>query len=255
MKIIDLSVPIVDGLPVDPPPQIPRIEFVDHQRGAESMLSFFPGAAKDDLPDGCGWAVENLYLSSHTGTHVDAPWHYHPTMDRGKRAWTIDQVPLDWFIGDGVLVDFYDKPDGYVCTPEDFQAAFESIGYVLKPKDIVLIRTSAMDAWGTPAYLGKGCGVGREATIWLARQGIRLMGTNAWSWDVPLRFEAERFARTGDAGVIWEGHKAGAEVAYCHMEKLNNLERLPPYGFQVIAFPVNLKGGGAGWCRAVAILN
>ena len=240
MKIVDLSVPIVHGLPVDPPPQIPQIEYITHRSGADSMLAFFPGATRDDLPDGCGWAVENLRLTSHTGTHMDAPWHYHPTMDGGKRAWTIDQVPLEWCIGPGVLVDFYDKPDGYVCSPEDLQAYFRQIDYTLKPGDIVLVRTSAMDAWGSADYLQRGCGMGREATLWLARQGIRLMGTNAWSWDVPLSFEAERFARTGDAGVIWESHKAGREIAYCHMEKLNNLEKLPPYGFQVIAFPVNI---------------
>lgn len=255
MKLVDLSVPIVHGLPVDPPPQIPQIEYIDHQLGAESMLSFFPGAGREDLPDGCGWAVENIRLSTHTGTHVDAPWHYHPTMNGGEPAWTIDQVPLDWFIGPGVLVDFHDKPDGYLCTPEDFRAYFEQIGYTLSPGDVVLLRTSAMDAWGTPAYLNKGCGVGREATLWLAGQGVHLMGTDAWSWDVPLSFEARRFAETGCAGVIWEGHKAGAEIAYCHMEKLANLDALPPFGFQVIAFPVKVAAAGAGWCRAVAVLE
>ena len=67
MKLVDLSVPIVHGLPVDPPPQIPQIEYIDHQLGAESMLSFFPGAGREDLPDGCGWAVENIRLSTTPG--------------------------------------------------------------------------------------------------------------------------------------------------------------------------------------------
>lgn len=255
MKIIDLSVPIVHGLPVDPPPQIVQIEYITHRTGADSMLSFFPGAKQTDLPESCGWAVENLRLSSHSGTHMDAPWHYHPTMNGGEAAWTIDQVPLEWCIGNGVLVDFYDKPDGYLCMPEDFQSYFEKIGYNLKPGDIPLLRTSAMDAWGTKEYLNKGCGVGRDATLWLARKGIHLMGTNAWSWDIPLGYEARRYAETGDTSVIWEGHKAGAEIAYCHMEKLNHLEQLPLFGFQVIAMPVNIQGAGAGWCRAVAILD
>ncbi len=255
MKIIDLSVPIIDNLPVDPPPQIPHIEYIDHQAGAATMLPFFPGARKEDLLDGCGWAVENLYLSSHSGTHMDAPWHYHPTMNGGEPAWTIDQVPLEWCIGDGVMVDFHSKPDGYVCTPEDFQEYFRQVGYTLKPGDILLLRTSAMDAWGTPAYLQKGCGVGWDATVWLARQGIRVVGTNAWSWDAPLSYEAEAFRRTGDARVIWEGHKAGSEVAYCQMEKLNNLELLPPFGFKVIALPIKIQGAGAGWCRPIAILE
>lgn len=254
MKIIDLSVPIVDGLPVDPPFLIAKIDYMDHDKGADSILSFFPGAKREDLLDGCGWATEILKVNSHSGTHMDAPWHYHPTMNKGEVSWTIDQVPLEWCIGNGVKVDFHDKPDGYVCTPKDFQEYFESINYTPSEGDILLLRTSAMDAWGTPEYLEKGCGVGWEATVWLAEQGIHVVGTDAWSWDAPLCYEAKEFEKTGNKKVIWEGHKAGSEVAYCQMEKLTNLESLPDYGFQVIALPVKIQGAGAGWCRCIAVL-
>ena len=82
------------------------------QSGADVKLGRFlslvlrhnPGAAGISL-DGHGWAVEQIALSTHTGTHVDAPYHYHPTMNGGEPAWTVDEVPLDWFIGDGVVVD------------------------------------------------------------------------------------------------------------------------------------------------------
>ena len=255
MKLIDLSVAIEDNLPVDPAPQIAHIEYIDHEAGVESMLTFFPGATKDDLPDGAGWAVDNIRLSTHTGTHLDAPWHYHPTMNHGERAWTIDEIPLEWCISDGVMVDFSDKPDGYVCTSEDFKAYFEKVGYQLKPLDIVLVHTSAMTAWGSPKYLVTGCGVGREATVWLAEQGVHIVGTDAWSWDAPLPLVAEKFNQTHDSSLIWEGHKAGAECIYCHMEKLNNLEQLPPFGFKVSCLPIKIKNGSAGWVRAVAMLQ
>lgn len=255
MKLIDLSVAIEDGLPVDPPPQIAHIHYTDHKEGVASMLSFFPGATADDLLDGCGWAVDDLQLSTHTGTHMDAPYHYHPTMDHGKPAWTIEQVPLEWCMGDGVMVDFSDKPNGYVCTSKDFEDYFTKVGYVLKENDIVLVHTNAMSAWGTPKYLESGCGIGREATLWMCKQGVHVVGTDAWSWDAPLPLVAERFKETHDSTLIWEGHKAGAECVYCHMEKLNHLEQLPPYGFQVICFPINVKNGSAGWVRPVAILK
>ena len=106
---------------------------------SESMLSFFPGATQEDLLDGCGWAVDNLKLSTHTGTHLDAPFHYHPTMNHGKPAWTIDRIPLEWCMGDGVMVDFSDKPDGYVCNSADFIEYFDKVGYRLKVGDIVLV--------------------------------------------------------------------------------------------------------------------
>ncbi len=102
-------------------------------------------------------------------------------MDGGKPALTIDQVPLEWCYGDAVKFDFRSKPDGYVCTPEDVDAELNRIGYKLKPFDIVLINTSAAAAYGGSQFLDKGCGMGREATLHLLRQGIRVTGTDAWS--------------------------------------------------------------------------
>ncbi len=255
MKFVDLSVPIVHGLPVDPPVQIPTIEYTNHKDSVDEMLTFFPGTTKEDLLDGAGWAVEKVILGTHTGTHIDAPYHYHPTMNCGEPAWTIDEVPLDWFYGDGVVLDFTDKPDGYVCTPEDLQEKLGDIGYTLKPGDIVFVRTAAAAAWGSPKYLSTGCGFGRAATLWLIEQGVRLVGTDAWSWDAPLGLIAEHFRETGDSSLIWEGHKAGAEKAYCQIEKLCNLESLPPYGFRVSAFPVKIERASAGWARVVAMID
>ena len=257
MKIIDLSVSIVDGLPVDPDLQIARIKYVTHgtDLSISSTLQSFPGITRDDLLEGYGWAVDLLTLGSHTGTHMDAPYHYHPTMNGGERAWTIDEVPLEWCIGNGVVFDFSDKPDGYVLTSEDFKAYLKKINYTLQPGDIVLLHTSAMEAWGKPEYMLKGCGVGREGTLWLCDQGIHVVGTDAWSWDAPLPLVAKEFAKSHDRSIIWEGHKAGAERAYCHMEKLNNLDKLPTTGFTFIAFPIKIERGTAGWIRPVAILK
>jgi kynurenine formamidase len=82
-----------------------------------------------------------------------------------------------------------------------------------------------------------------------------VVGTDAWSWDAPFSYTAERFARTGDTSLIWEGHKAGRIRPYYQMEKLHNLEALPPFGFQVVCFPVKIERASAGWVRAVAILG
>lgn len=255
MKIIDLSQSIISGLPVDPPPSVARIQYQDHEKGADSMLPFFPGATKEDLPEGAGWAVENLELSTHTGTHLDAPYHYHPTMNRGEKSWTIDQIPLEWCIGNGVVIDFSDKPTGYVCTSDDFKEYLEKIHYTLKPGDIVLVHTNAETYWGTAEFVNQGCGVGREATLWLASQGIHVVGTNAWSWDAPLGSIAKHFQETKDASLIWEGHKAGKDCIYCHYEKLTNLKQLPDYGFTFIGFPVKVEAASAGWVRAVAMID
>ena len=125
MKIIDLSIPIEDGLPSDPPIQIPKIQYCNHKDTAEQMAGFFKGCTVEDLPEGNGWGIEFLQVCTHSGTHVDAPYHYYPTMNGGERAWTIDEVPLDWFVGDGVVMDFHDKPDGYKITAKDVEEYFQ----------------------------------------------------------------------------------------------------------------------------------
>lgn len=255
MTFIDLSVSIEDNLPVDPPAQIAHIKYMNHNESVSEMLRLFPGAGADVLPEGYGWAVEDVCVTTHSGTHMDAPWHYHPTMNHGEPSWTIDQIPLEWCVGDGVVLDMTDKPDGYICTSDDLKVALDKIGYKLKPHDILLLRTNAPKAWGTAEYLGTGCGVGREGTLWLCSQGVRLVGTDAWSWDAPFSFVAERYAETHDPSIIWEGHKAGKECAYCQIEKLTNLDKLPPYGFKFIGFPVKIKGASGGWMRAVAYLE
>ena len=45
------------------------------------------------------------------------------------------------------------------------------------------------------------------------------------------------------------------EIGYCHIEKLTNLETLPPSGYEIACFPYKIKGGSAGFTRAVAIFD
>ena len=71
----------------------------------------------------------------------------------------------------------------------------------------------------------------------------------------PVAYTAKRYKETGDASIIWEGHKAGREIGYCHMEKLSNLDALPDHGFKVACFPVKIEKASAGWTRAVAIIE
>jgi kynurenine formamidase len=255
-RFVDLSMSIEADLPSDPPMMIPQIEYIDHARGAVQMQEFFPGMKKEQLPGGLGWALERLTLTTHSGTHLDAPYHYHPTMDRGKPALTIDEVALSWCFSDGVLMDFRHKGDGERITVKDLEKELDRIGYEIKPQDIVLIQTGADGAWGTPDYLLKGAGMDRESTLFLTEHGVRVMGIDAWSWDRPLPFLAKEFQQTKDPGVIWEAHFAGIEIGYCHMEKMANLSAIgKPYGFTVCCFPIKIKGASAAWVRPVAIVD
>ncbi len=119
----------------------------------------------------------------------------------------------------------------------------------------MLLNTAAGAAYGADDYIDRGCGCGRAATLWLLERGVRVTGTDGWSWDAPFSKTAKAYARTRDPGLIWEGHKAGREIGYCHLEKLANLDQLPATGFQVCCFPVKIKAASAGWTRAVAIVD
>jgi kynurenine formamidase len=254
-QIIDLSIAIENEIISDPVPFNPKVDYFDHAMTAGQMADFFPGLTRDDLPDGEGWAIERVELITHNGTHLDAPYHFASTMDRGERAITIDEVPLDWCIGSGVKLDFRHFDDGYVATAADVEAELERIGHPLQAREIVVVKTRAGAAYGGDDYVDAGCGMGREATLYLLERGVRVTGTDAWSWDAPFSHTAEKWNAARDPAIIWEGHRASREIGYCHLEKLHNLEALPADGFEIICLPVKIKGASAGWTRAVAVID
>jgi kynurenine formamidase len=258
-RFIDLSV-VLEDAPMNPPHHRPKIEYTGHDDSWAGFNRYYPGVPKEEIVDQKAWAGETVTLMTHSGTHMDAPWHYHPTMNHrltpgGERASTIDEIPLDWCFRPGVKLDFRKFASGYVATAADVEIELKRIQYELKPLDIVLINTAAGARYGHPDYWETGCGMGREATLWLVERGVKIVGTDGFGWDAPFRFTMERYNETKDASIIWEGHKAGRELGYCQMEKLHNLEQLPAFGFTVACFPVKVKAASAGWIRAVAILE
>lgn len=253
-KLVDLSIYFENGTLSDPPAYEPKITYRSPKETTGEILPFFPGLTKEDLPDQEAWAIEYAQISTHNGTHLDAPYHFHSTMNNGERAWTIDEVPLEWCMQPGVKLDFRHFEDGYVATAADVEAELKRIGHELKPLEIVVVNTRAGSMYGKEGYVAAGCGMGQEATLYLLERGVRVTGTDAWSWDAPFVYTAERYKQTKNAKLIWEGHKASRYIGYCHLEKLHNLEQLPADGFQVVCFPCKIRGASAGWTRAVAIL-
>jgi kynurenine formamidase len=254
-RFIDLSIFLENDVVSDPPVYRPKIDYVDHRMSVPELLSFFPGLKPEDLPDGEGWSLERIQLITHNGTHLDAPYHFASTMNRGERAWTIDEVPLEWCFQPGVKLDFRNFPDGYVVTAADVEAELHRIGHALSPLEIVVINTRAGSRYGHDDYVSSGCGMGRAATLYLLERGVRLTGTDGWSWDAPFSYTKGKFDESQDPSLIWEGHKAGRDIGYCHLEKLHNLEALPATGFTVACFPCKIRAASAGWTRAVAIIE
>lgn len=255
MKIVDLSIYLENDVISDPPGMQPKINYLKHHETFHRLSPFFPGLDKSDLPDGEAWAVEKVELTTHNGTHLDAPYHFHSTMNKGERSWTIDEVPLEWCFQPAVKLDFRSFPDGYVVQAKDVEDELKRINVELEPFNIVVINTRAGSRYGHSDYVQSGCGMGLEATLYLLERGVRVTGTDGWSWDAPFVHTAREYARTKDASLIWQGHKAGRHIGYCHLEKLHNLEVLPSYGFRICCFPCKIRGASGGWTRAVALFD
>lgn len=254
-RIVDLSIYLENDVISDPEVYRPKISYIDHRMSVPELAAFFPGLTQQDLPDGEAWAIEKVELITHNGTHLDAPYHFASTMNKGERAITIDEVSLEWCFQPGVKLDFRAFPDGYVVTAKDVEEELARIGHTLSPLEIVVVNTRAGARYGKNDYVTSGCGMGYEATMYLLERGVRLTGTDGWSWDAPFVHTREKYQATRNAKLIWEGHKAGRDIGYCHLEKLHNLEALPPRGFIVSCFPMKIRAASAGWTRAVAIIE
>src|SRR5262245_47385442 len=122
VRLIDLSVPPKHDAVSEPLPA--KVHFVRHDaEGLQQMQQFFGVKAADLVwSNGLGWAVEEVQAITHTGTHVDAPYHYGPTSE-GRPARTIDQVPLEWCFAPGVVLDVRHKAVGDFITVADLDAA------------------------------------------------------------------------------------------------------------------------------------
>jgi kynurenine formamidase len=239
-----------------PEPNPPQITHSDHKAGT-ARLAKIAGIAPEDFPGGMALATDFITAVAHNGTHVDAPYHYGP-VSGGKPSATIDKVPLDWCIGDGVLLDLRFKKPGEEITVSDMEGCLKRIGYIIKPGDIVLIWTGCDQYWGTnkETYMKMQSGLGLAGLKWLLGQGVRTIGIDAWTLDRPVSAMVAEFHRTGDKSYLWPVHFYGREVPYLQIEKLAHFENLPkPYGFTVFALPIMIQDATAGFTRCVAIFE
>lgn len=269
-SIIDLSVTLEHGIISEEVP--PKIRYINHKTGAFLLglgisasgrnifcklinlgRSFLSGKllTPKDFPQKRGLSTEIIRLGSHTGTHVDAPYHYGPDLP------SIEEADLEVFFSDGVLLDFSDRPLGSNISYEEVIRKLSEIDYRIKPNDIILIRTGSDCYWGTEDFTIKYFGLSCEALSYFLELGVRLIGTDAFGLDAPFREMHTNYFRNGNnVNYLWPAHFYGRKKPYYMIEKLTNLSQLPkPYGFKIAAFPIKIKKSSASWARVVAICD
>mgnify|MGYP001397728715 CR=1 FL=1 len=272
-RLIDLSV-LVENSPSEPM-QI-TVKRLAHREGARhfcreaawnkrfplparlrQLWAYLQGQTRivpADFPNEEFLSLDTVTLTSHMGTHLDAPIHYGSRCE-GKPARSVDQLPVDWFYHPGVCLDLRCKKPQELITQEDIEQALTKAGHCLQPLDIVLICTGTDKRWGTPQYFSHAPGMSRAATEWLLDRGVKVIGIDTYGFDRPFPAMLADFWRTKDQSHLWPAHFLGREREYIQIERLVNLDQLPLTGFQVACFPLRIKGLDASWIRAVAIID
>ncbi|WP_028982121.1 cyclase family protein [Sporocytophaga myxococcoides] len=253
LRIVDLS-KTIEYNKKDPWFMRIKIKNKPHNK-SKFLIRFFVGLPARLFPSKFrGWADDKIIgMGVHSTTHIDAPWHYSE-MVNGKKAKTIDEIPLEWLYGEGIVIDMSHKADFDIITVDDIQADLMKSGAEISPGKIVLIKTGRSNIQGED-YVNKGTGMSKEATEWLIERGIKVMGIDQWGFDLPLRYMAAKAKETSDPELFWQAHLVGQKYEYLHMEQLVNLEALPPSGFKVAVFPLKIKGASAAPARVVAIFD
>lgn len=262
--IIDLSLPIDERTPEVHPFGIERLghkEGVKHlnwvmmKRTLKGKISFLLGKRiikPTDLPDEEFLSLETVHCPVHIGTHIDFSFHYG-TKSENRPSKTAEQIPLEWCMSDGIVLDLTRKLPGEVITKTDIEEAIKRINYTIKKNDIVLLRTGADKFFGTRDYLTNYPGVSPEAIEYILNFGVNIVGIDTLGFDRPYKFMMGDFMATHDAKFLWPAHFFGRKREYAHIERLANLDKLPAFGFKFVCFPIKIKDVGASWIRAVAI--
>lgn len=253
MNIIDLSKPIQYNKS-DPWFMKVKIKHKPHRKA--KWLIRFLGLPRKLFPKGFdGWADDTIQkMGVHSTTHIDAPWHYSPTVN-GEKAKTIDEIPLDWCYGEGLVIDMKHKVDFDPITVEDLTSFLSQNDLTINKGMIVLIKTGRDKFNGTKDFHKVGTGMSAEATEWLIDQGIKVMGIDSWGWDLPLPHMLKQAKKTNNSELFWEAHLVGQRKEYCHMEQLVNLDALPYSGFKIAVFPLKIVGASAAPARVVALMG
>ncbi len=224
-----------------------RMEVLEAKPGAvffaEKMLaSHFPeGVGKitpDAFPDAAFLRHEMLTISTHAGSHIDAPGHYGGALTEES---FIGAASLGTFLSRGFYLDGTHVA-GEVVGLAEVRSQFDEYGLDDIKDQIALIR------------VGHHRAVGVDLVEYLYDKGVRVMGTDHDSFDGPFDRMLREYLKTGDSGVLWPCHFLGRKKPYYQIENLMNLERLPRKDFLVMALPILVGGATASWSRVVAFV-
>nr|XP_045594668.1 isatin hydrolase-like isoform X1 [Procambarus clarkii] len=210
--------------------------------------------ARGYTPRGYWYESYSFCMSEHAGTHMDAPSHF------AEGKWSIDQIPITHFMGQGVVVDIQDKVENNPVaelTSDDLMTWMDEHGPL--PDGVILfVRTGWGKRYGNKtAYFGTDTndtsnlifpginpGAAQLLTGYEAATGRRVFGVGL---DTP--------SLDNGPSTLFTSHVELFTANIYGLENVANLEKLPTTGFQVIVMPMKIRGGSGAPVRIIATLS
>ena len=169
---------------------------------------------------------------------------------------SIEEVALSWCFQRGVFIDVSNSKETTSIGTEEIMSYVAMNNVEIKPYDIVVIYTGADKLWGTKEYYTSYRGLSKAALEWILDFGVKVVGIDTFSMDPPFEVMLSNYKKKRDSSELWPAHILGRTKEYLQIERLTNLDKLKGVEkFQVCCFPIKVKNCGAGWVRAVAVIE
>jgi kynurenine formamidase len=181
-----------------------------------------------------GFASEVIHLATHTGTHVDAPYHFNPDGSY------IHEVSLSRLVGEAVLIDLGMKPPLSLISADELEACFDKVPF--RSGNIVIIKTGWVRMVGRTEYLTMNPGLSSEAAEYLLGKGVASVGLDTPNLD---QAQASNFP----------AHKILLSRGVPIIENLTNLDLINSPKFMFAGAPLKIRGASGSPIRALAIIN
>jgi kynurenine formamidase len=212
MKLIDLSLTISESIPNFP--GSPKPHFINWSN------------IKDD-----GYNLELLFLSSHTGTHIDAPYHF------AKNGPKINQIPLDRLVGNGILIKL--RKDRNMSITKSDITSFEKNNGIIPDHSSIFFYTTWQKNLKNDNYFTENPGLDTSAAKYLTSKKINLVGIDSPSIDLG---KDESFSV----------HHIFSKNNILIVENLTNLNKIPSKEFTFTILPLKIKDATGSPVRAIA---
>ncbi len=179
-----------------------------------------------------GWNASTLQLYSHSGTHMDAPFHFEVNPQ------TIDKLPLDRLISRAWVVDLRPVKPGELLQVSQL----ESIEEVFKKGDSLILHTGWSKKHGSSEYRDKLPRISKELAVWMGEKGVNILGV-----------EPPSVADVNNLEEVTEIHQILMKNDIIILEGLVNLEALSKAEVTLIALPLKVYKGDGAPARVIAL--